>query len=108
MQPNPLFQQSYAFTSVPRSRPAGATGKVAHASAGFGIIRRPCYYAEHGCLPEGTHHVLVTIEPEHVDEGADIKNLWNSRSPRYLKTDITFPPAAAYQTGREPPGSVKA
>ncbi len=62
------------------------------------------YFAEHGRLPEGMHHVSVTVEPEHVNEGADIKNMGNQRSPAYLKTDITFPPAAVYQTGREPPG----
>jgi hypothetical protein len=63
------------------------------------------HFAEHGRLPEGTHHVSATIDPAGMDEGGDIKNLCCNRSRWFLKVHITYPPASAYQPDREPPES---
>jgi hypothetical protein len=63
------------------------------------------YHAAHGCLPEGTHQVQVTVDPAGVDAGGDIQDFYYNRSPRHLETAITFPSAAAYQAAREHSGS---
>ena len=54
------------------------------------------YFAEHDRLPEGTHHVRVTVGPGGNKGDADIGYPWVSQlrpQDRVLEVDITYPPA---------------
>jgi hypothetical protein len=64
------------------------------------------YFAEHGRLPEGPHHVVVSVGPGRDRGDADIAHPFNTygvpRSERVLAIDITFPaiPPPAPSRGR--------
>ncbi len=110
LDPVALWQWIRGITyPVPWEPPSGTDAFLASVQEGLRqraaefYARR--YHAKHGRLPEGTHHVKVTVDPAGVDEGGDIQDFYYNRSPRYLETNITFPPAETYQTERERPGS---
>ncbi len=55
------------------------------------------HVAEHGCLPEGLHHVVVSIGPTHNRGSADIEHPFSTAyvlpQKQVFEADITFPPA---------------
>jgi hypothetical protein len=66
-----------------------------HRRAARAYARR--YLAEHGRLPEGTHHVVVSVGRTGKGDDADIEHPFGSYlrdSDRIFAADITFPAPA--------------
>jgi hypothetical protein len=65
------------------------------------------YLAEHGRLPEGLHHVVVSVGPTNKRGDADIKHLFSSGSmhpsEQMFEADITYPAAPSARTREAPP-----
>jgi hypothetical protein len=68
---------------------SGMRHAIRRAAARWYVLR---YHAEHGRLPEGTHHVVATVSTDGTP--ADLQVSFGSREwvPRF-EADITFPPA---------------
>jgi hypothetical protein len=64
-----------------------------HRGAAWTYARR--YFAEHGRLPEGAHHVVLTVGPHGKKGDADLEHPFISASlsdrDRRFDVDITFP-----------------
>jgi hypothetical protein len=76
---------------------SGFSGQLKHSlRRGAARFYAERYFAEHGCLPEGTHHVRVTVGPGNNKGDADIGYPWRSDlqpEEQVLEVDITYPPA---------------
>jgi hypothetical protein len=48
------------------------------------------YHAEHGRLPEGTHHVKCFFARNGIE--GDLEHPMPDYTRSYIRTDITFPP----------------
>jgi hypothetical protein len=86
---------TYPVTWVVNSWTTGLSGQLKHSlHRGAAWFYAERYHAEHGRLPEGTHHVRVTVGPSGNKGDADIGYPMHSEVPtgwEVLEVDITFP-----------------
>jgi hypothetical protein len=57
------------------------------------LSANPTYFAEHGRLSEGTHHVTCFFARNGLE--GDLPHPWPGYTRSYIRADITFPPPPA-------------